>query len=111
MGEYLKQLDKKYIHPKYVVDFLLIYTDEERTEHKIILEYDGFEHHFENHDSINEFNFDQYYTAEHIYREKVLESYGYKFIRLNRFNTSKNPVVYLDKVFLELVKKKTRITH
>ncbi len=41
LGEYLRQLDRTYNHPNYVVDFLLVYKDEMHREHKIIIEYDG----------------------------------------------------------------------
>lgn len=105
LGEYLTQLDKHYSHPDYVVDFLVIYKDKDQCDHKIIIEYDGFEFHFQNHDSINEFNFGEYYTEDHIYREKVLESYGYKFIRLNRFNLGKDPVETLNGHIENIVKK------
>ena len=30
-------------------------------------------------------------------REKALETYGYNFIRLNKFNTADDPVKFLDK--------------
>ncbi len=40
IGEYLQQLDRTYSHPKYKVDFLLLYDDGSH-EHKIIIEYDG----------------------------------------------------------------------
>ena len=93
-----------------MVDFLLIHTDEENRQHKIIIEYDGFEDHFKNHAVVNEFNYDQYYTDQHVYREKVLESYGYKFLRINRFNTGKNPIVTLNSRLEMLVKKKTKVS-
>jgi very-short-patch-repair endonuclease len=108
LGEYIQQLDKRYSHPSYVADFLLVFTDEENKSHKIIIEYDGFEYHFENHGLVNEFNYDQYYTGDHVYREMVLESYGYKFLRINRFNVGKDPIETLDLRLGALVKKKSR---
>jgi len=111
MGEYIKQLDKRYLHPAYVVDFLFIYTGEGQREHKIIIEYDGFESHFTNHALINEFNYGEYYTEQHIYREKVLESYGYKFLRINRFNVGKDPVETLSRRIEATVKKKDHNNH
>lgn len=111
LGEYLKQLDRHYSHPLYVVDFLLIYTDKEQKAHKIILEYDGFEHHFQNNSIIDSSNYGEYYTEEHVYREKVLESYGYNFLRINRFNVGKTPIEMLSQRLENLVKKKSnRIT-
>jgi superfamily I DNA and/or RNA helicase/very-short-patch-repair endonuclease len=96
IGKYLKQLDRTYTHPAYKVDFLLIYTDERHKEHKIIIEYDGFREHFKDIDEINEFNYEHYYTDEDVYRQKVLESYGYKFLRINKFNIGENPIANLD---------------
>ncbi len=105
LGKYLKQLDKTYNHPDYVVDFLLIYQDETNKEHKIIIEYDGFQEHFREIDEVNEFNYHYYYSDEDVYRQKVLESYGYKFLRINRFNVGENPIKMLDDRIASLVKE------
>lgn len=104
LGKYLKQLDKAYNHPNYKVDFLLVYEDESFKEHKIIIEYDGFREHFKDIDEINESNYQGYYTDADIYREKVLESYGYRFLRINKFNIGKNPIVTLNKRIEDLIK-------
>lgn len=104
LGKYLRQLDKTYNHPNYKVDFLLVYKDEGHREHKIIIEYDGFREHFRNIDEINEFNYQDYYSDDDVYREKVLESYGYKFLRINRFNVGDNPVATLNERIGGLVK-------
>jgi very-short-patch-repair endonuclease len=111
LGEYIKQLDRRYKHAPYVVDFLLLYTDDQEVQHKIIIEYDGFEFHFQDHGSINEFNYDQYYTSQHVYREKVLESYGYNFVRINRFNVGKEPIEMLNNRLETIVKKKSLVLH
>jgi len=111
LGEYIKQLDKRYKHPAFVVDFLLVYTDAEGKQHKIIIEYDGFEFHFQDFSAVNEFNYGEYHTEQHVYREKVLESYGYNFLRLNRFNVGKEPVTALSARIEELVKKKSSASH
>jgi very-short-patch-repair endonuclease len=107
LGEYMKQLDKRYSHPAYVVDFLLVYTDAEKKQHKIIIEYDGFEFHFQNPGEVNQFNYGEYHTEQDVYRQKVLESYGYNFLRINRFNVGKDAVETLDQRLAALVKKKT----
>lgn len=104
IGKYLKQLDITYTHPAYKVDFLVVYRDETHKEHKIIIEYDGFKEHFQEVDGINAFNYQHYYSAEDVYRQKVLESYGYKFLRINRFNAGQNQVECLDERLKELVK-------
>ena len=97
LGAYLKQLDKRYTHPKYKVDFLVVFNDEiDHKIHKIIIEYDGFMEHFKDDENINEYNYQEYYSEADIYREKVLESYGYKFIRINKFNIGKEPVQKLN---------------
>ncbi len=107
LGEYLKQLDKRYTHPAYVVDFLLMYTEPTGKQHKIAIEYDGFEFHFQDHSRVNNLTYDQYYTEQHVYREKVLESYGYNFLRINRFNLGKDPVETLHNRLEDILKKKT----
>lgn len=38
-----------------------------------------------------------------IYRQKVLEGYGYRFLRINRFNLTEDPVPTLNSRILELV--------
>ena len=101
----MKQLDRTYNHPEYVVDFLLIFEDETHREHKIIIEYDGFQEHFKEIDEISEFNYEYYYSDEDVYRQKVLECYGYKFLRINRFNVGKNPITTLDERIANLIKE------
>lgn len=91
IGKYLKQIDPYYNHPNFVADFLLLFKPNESVAHNVIIEYDGFFEHFKDYNKVNEMNFDQYYCADHVQREKILESYGYRFIRLNRFNTKKDP--------------------
>ena len=44
--------------------------------------------------------------SDDIYRQKVLEWYGYKFLRINRFNIWENPVETLNTRLNELFKKK-----
>jgi len=104
LGKYLKQLDKTYNHPKYKVDFLLVYKDETHKEHKIIIEYDGFREHFKDIDEVNEFNYQDFFTDADVYRQKVLESYGYKFLRINKFNIGNDPISTLDERIGNLIK-------
>ncbi|MEK7570893.1 MAG: AAA domain-containing protein [Patescibacteria group bacterium] len=109
LGQYLKQLNKSYNHPAYKTDFLLVYIDERKREHKIIIEYDGFKEHFKEDEDVNEFNYQDYYNDQDVYREKVLESYGYKFLRINRFNIGKSPIETLNQRIEELVKNRHRV--
>ncbi len=104
LGKYLKQLDKTYNHPNYKVDFLLVYKDETHREHKIIIEYDGFREHFKEIDEINEFNYQDFMADEDVYREKVLEGYGYRFLRINKFNIGNNPIKTLNDRIENLIK-------
>lgn len=91
MGDHLKSLDSGYSHPSYRVDFLLRFQVNGK-QRDIILEYDGFEFHFEKFDEIDAGNWKHYLTPRDVEREKVLESYGYKTLRVNKFNIGNDPV-------------------
>ncbi len=103
IGDYLKQLDQNYSHPKFKTDFLLSVKIED-SKNNIIIEYDGFDYHFKKESLIDEFNFEDHYTEEHMERQRALEAYGYKFIRLNRFNCSDDPVTFLSKALFDACK-------
>lgn len=109
IGKYLKQLDPTYTHPMYKVDFLLAYKDSDDKERKIVIEYDGFEEHFKNRDQVDQYNYEHYMSDGDVYRQKVLESYGYKFLRINKFNSGLNPVETLDKRLKELTKPEPKV--
>lgn len=108
IGEYLRQLDptKTYQHPNYKVDFLLVYKNEKGREHKVVIEYDGFKEHFTDLSNVNQYNYSYYYSADDVYRQKILESYGYKFIRINKFNSGKNPIETLNKRLVDATTEK-----
>ena len=63
-----------------------------------------------NRDEVNESNYGFYMKDDDIYRQKVLEGYGYKFLRINRFNIGDDPIETLNNRLQNLVKKnfKTR---
>ena len=103
IGEYLRQLDRTYTHPAWKTDFLLRVPTKSGRAVQIIIEYDGFEHHFKDHDKVHAGNFEQYMTESDVERQKTLESYGYKFLRLNRFNLGEAPVVTLSQRLDKLV--------
>ncbi len=103
LGDYIRSMDRTYHHPDYKVDFLMTFGKE-----KYVIEYDGFKEHFIDTDGINEQNHMSYLKPEDVYRQKVLEGYGYKFIRLNKFNLKKDPVNELDAILANSVKKKTK---
>lgn len=110
IGEALRQLDPFYQHPSYKVDFLMLYRDTEGSTVKIIIEYDGFEHHFRDHGFVTDANYDRYYTADDVERQLVMESYGYRFIRLNRFNCADDPVGFVHRELERVTQKKARMT-
>ncbi len=98
LGKYLRQLDPSYRHPDYRVDFLVRVTDGDRV-HQLVIEYDGFEFHFERgipKNQINSSTWKSYLTGADLEREKTLESFGVRMIRLNKFNLGKNPVGTID---------------
>ena len=71
-----------------------------------ILEYDGFEHHFKDTGFVNEANFDRFYVEEDVERRKTIESYGYEFIRLNKFVLRDDPIAFLNTELERIFKKK-----
>ena len=95
VGDYLRQLDSGYKHPAYRADFLLRHFGEETTSN-VIIEYDGFTEHFTDRDRVNAGNYERYYRPEDVERQFVLESYGYRFLRINRFNLGADPIATLD---------------
>ena len=95
LGAYLKALNPTYSHPAYKVDFLVRLKTKDSWQ-QCIIEYDGFEFHFDNRDRVDATNWHSYLTAGDIERECVLESFGYKMLRINRFNMGKDPVSTLD---------------
>jgi very-short-patch-repair endonuclease len=101
IGEYLRQLDPTYRHPAYKTDFLLRYLGDKMVS--VVIEYDGFEHHFVSKEKVNAATFERYYKPEDVERQFVLESYGYRFLRVNRFNLGDDPVATLDGMLREIV--------
>jgi very-short-patch-repair endonuclease len=83
IGQYIESTYNKFI-PKYRVDFLFTLSDNGK-EKSLILEYDGVEYHTKNPQVVNEHNFSQEYLDYDIERQLELESYGYKFLRINKF--------------------------
>jgi hypothetical protein len=101
IGEYLRQLDPTYRHPAYKTDFLLRHLGDELVN--VIIEYDGFEHHFVSKEKVSAATYERYYKPEDVERQFVLESYGYRFLRVNRFNLGPDPVATLDARLREMV--------
>ncbi|WP_416545713.1 AAA domain-containing protein [Limnohabitans sp. DCL3] len=108
IGDYLRQLDPTYEHPAWRVDFLLVCRTYKGTLH-IVIEYDGFEFHFDKDKagSVNVGNHERYLKDSDVERQLTLESYGYRFLRINRFNLGTDPVATLDERLAKLVELAT----
>lgn len=106
MGDYLKQLDPTYQHPAYRVDFLLQYRGQQDVN--IVIEYDGLKEHFQQDRGVHAGNYEFLYKPEDLERQFVIESYGYKVLRINRFNIGHDPVATLSTRLEELVDHATR---
>lgn len=108
LWDYIKQLDPYYEHPKYKFDFLLVYTNDKWKDTKIFFEYDDFEN---NVDSIENKNSDNYLSESDVFKEKSMEAYWYKFLRVNDFSLWEYPERTLNSKLEELtgikVNKKT----
>jgi AAA domain len=94
LGDYLRQLDPTYKHPSWRVDFLVA-VDTEDSVIYVVIEYDGFEYHFKKGVPVDVTNHDRYLHEADVERQLTLESYGYRFLRLNRFNLGTDPVARL----------------
>lgn len=107
LGAYLKALNPMYQHPAYKVDFLLRLRMPDGKLTQCVIEYDGFEFHFDmaNRNAISADNWESYLTHNDVEREAVLESFGYKMLRVNRFNITNDPVSMLDTKLNEMFKE------
>ena len=83
IGKYIEQTYQRYI-PKYRTDFLMTLSDH-GSEKSLILEYDGVEYHTKNPSVVTEHNFSQEYLDYDLERQLELQSYGYRFLRINKF--------------------------
>jgi len=84
IGKYIQQEFKKYI-PRYRVDFLMTLADGGK-EKSLILEYDGLEYHTKDPSVVKSLeDFKEEYLEYDITRQLELESYGYHFLRVNKF--------------------------
>jgi len=83
IGEYIQRIYHRYM-PKFRVDFLVTLADGGK-EQSLILEYDGVEFHTKNPEIVTKYNFTQEYLEYDIQRQLELESYGYRFLRINKF--------------------------
>lgn len=84
IGKYIREEFKRYI-PKYRADFLLTLANGGK-ERSLIIEYDGVEFHTKNPEAVTAHNIDREYIEYDIQRQLELESYGYRFLRINKFS-------------------------
>ncbi|MCG6534129.1 MAG: AAA domain-containing protein [Syntrophales bacterium LBB04] len=105
IGRYIKQLDPYAQIPNYRTDFLIIYKDDQKTN-MVILEYDGFEYHFKDTGVVDSSNFERFYVEGDLERRKTIESYGYPFIRFNKFLLKDEPINFLNSKLEYAFKKK-----
>ena len=84
IGKYIREEYHRNI-PKYRTDFLLTLSEGGK-ERSLIIEYDGLEFHTQNPDLVTKHNFDQEYLEYDVARQLELESYGYSFLRINKFS-------------------------
>lgn len=85
IGKYISQEYQKYI-PRYRVDFLMTLSDSGK-EKSLILEYDGLEYHTKDPHTVKSLeDFRGEYLEYDIKRQLELESYGYHFLRINKFS-------------------------
>lgn len=84
IGKYIRQEYHRYI-PTYRVDFLMTMGGNGK-ERSLIIEYDGIEFHTRNPDTVTAHNFDQEYLEYDVQRQLELESFGYTFLRINKFS-------------------------
>ena len=102
IGRYLRQLDPTYKHPLWKVDFLVtVALGGEMV--RVIIEYDGFETHFRDADGVDGSNYESYMTEKDLERQLIIENYGYKFLRLNKFNMGRNPITALSERLQRMV--------
>jgi len=89
IGKYIAQNYHKYI-PKYRTDFLITLSEGGK-EKSLILEYDGIEYHTNNPNIVKSIeDFSQEYIEYDVRRQLELESYGYHFLRINKFTLLPN---------------------
>ena len=83
IGKYLRAEFSAQI-PAYRTDFLLVLSENGK-ERTLILEYDGLEFHFKDAGDVSRNALSREFIDYDISRQLELESYGYKFLRINKF--------------------------
>lgn len=94
-ANYIKPLSPDYQKPLYKMYFLV-----EVDARPIVIEFDDFRERFLQ----NTKEDTPYLSPQDIYGYKLLEGYGYRFLRLNKFNIGSDPVRTLDTYLNDLVR-------
>lgn len=94
-ANYIKPLSPDYQKPLYKMYFLV-----EVDSRPIVIEFDDFKERFLQNSKEDA----AYLSPQDIYGYKLLEGYGYRFLRLNKFNIGSDPVRTLDTYLNDLVK-------
>lgn len=109
IGKYIKAEFAAQI-PKYRADFLLTYT-KDGIQKSAIMEYDGIEFHYKNPSDVTAQKLSQEFTEYDIARQLELESYGYRFIRINKFTLRPDAPGKSDAAMLSDILDKTFIAN
>ena len=101
IGKYLRAEFAAQI-PDYRTDFLLVLSENGK-EKTLILEYDGLEYHFKDASDVSRHALSREFIDYDISRQLELESYGYRFLRINTFTLrpekeGDTPVTVLDRL-------------
>jgi len=101
IGKYLRAEYAAQV-PAYRTDFLLVFSEGGK-EKTLILEYDGLEYHFKDPSDVSGHAQSREFTDYDVSRQMELMSYGYKFLRINKFTLrpekpGDTPVVVLDRL-------------
>lgn len=99
---YIKPLSPNYSKANYKVFFLVMID-----ERPLVIEYDDFKERFLQNGKTDKDNGSTYLTAQDAYGYKLLEGYGYQFVRLNKFTIGNDPSETLDTYLNELVRTPT----
>ncbi|MGB4758959.1 MAG: AAA domain-containing protein [Candidatus Saccharimonadales bacterium] len=97
-ADYLKAFSKSYQKPAYKVYFLVSLSDT-----PIVIEYDDLKEKFLQSDKSGKDG--AYLSEQDVYGQKVMESYGYHFLRLNKYNLGSNASGMLDKHLSHAIRK------
>lgn len=97
---YIKPLSPGYYKAPYRIHFLAMVDDR-----PIVVEFDDFKDKFLQNNTKSKAG--TYLSEQDAYAYKQLEGYGYRFVRLNKFNIGDNPVHTLDTYLSELAKVPT----